>query len=360
MKPTRSLITHITFACLMLALLAGCAGAPAAPAVTAANATPVALAEFTWPTSTPEEEGIDPAALAEALQIAQEKYLGLHSLLVVRHGKLVSETYFAAYQADTPHPLYSVTKSFTSTLVGIAIEQGLLVGVDRPVLDYFPGMPVKNQDAQKTGMTLEDLLTMTSGLDWQEGDPFYNAMYMSEDWVRFVMNIPMRADPGEEFNYCSGCSHVLSAVLQHQVGMSTLEYADRNLFRPLGISNYTWDADAQGIAIGGWGLSLTPRDMAKLGQLFLQGGVWQGRQVVPAAWVSAATDSYIGTGGNVEYGYQWWVDPAVGSYSARGRYGQVVYVVPEKDLVVVVTAQASDDDPIYVLIEDVILPGIGN
>ncbi len=340
---------------LTAALLAGCAGAPAAPAATLA---PVALAEFTWPESTPEEEGIDPAVLAEALRIAKEKALGLHSLLVVRHGKLVSETYFSLYDADTTHLLYSVTKSFTSTLVGIAIEQGLLEGVDQPVLAYFPGMRVKNQDAQKSAMSLENLLSMTSGLDWQEGDPVYRAMYASDDWVKFVMNIPMRAGPGEEFNYCSGCSHVLSAVLQQNVGMSTQEFADRNLFRPLGISNYTWEADAQGIAIGGWGLKLTPRDMARLGQLFLQGGEWQGRQVVPPAWVRAATAGHTGAGGRLQYGYQWWIDPAVGSYSARGRYGQVIYVAPEKDLVVVVTAQASDDDPIYVLIEDVILPGV--
>lgn len=345
-------LQSFTVCLFALALLCGCAGA-VAPAQPVSSGEAIA---FEWPISTPEEQGIDPEAIAAAVRAAEELRLNLHSLLVIRHGALVSETYFAGYTAETRHELYSVTKSFTATLVGIAIDQGLLEGVDRRVVDELAGRQFANADAAKSAMTVEHLLSMTSGLDWQEGDPTYRAMYLSDDWVGFVMDLPMTGAPGTEFNYCSGCSHVLSAILQQVAGGNARRFAEQNLFAPLGIQNYAWDVDAEGIPIGGWGLHLVPRDMAKLGYLYLQGGRWQGRQIVSPAWVQAATTRHTATGGDWEYGYQWWLDPEEGAYAARGRFGQLIYVVPALDLVVVTTAD-SDDSRIVQMIETILLPG---
>jgi CubicO group peptidase (beta-lactamase class C family) len=347
MNPTLRLF----LALLILALLAGCAGLnPAAPAVE--------TAPFEWTTSTPEEQGMESAALAKAIEIGKQPDLNLHSLLVIRNGVIVSETYYGSFKQDTPHELYSVTKSFTSTLIGIALDQGKLDGIDRPVLEYFPKLGVEAVDAEKSAMTVEHLLTMTSGLDWIEGDPVYRAMYMSRDWTKYVLDVPMRAPPGTEFNYCSGCTHVLSAILSQSIGMDEREFADRYLFGPLGIDDYQWDTSSEGNLIGGWGLFLTPRDMARLGYLFLQEGKWQWQQIVSADWVRQATEKHVETGGDWDYGYQWWVEPDLGAYTASGRYGQHIYVHPASNLVVVTTAAADDGGPILKMIKEVILPAV--
>jgi CubicO group peptidase (beta-lactamase class C family) len=342
---------RISLALLILALIAGCTGLnPAAPAVETAL--------FEWITSTPEEQDMDSAALAKAVEIGKQTDLNLHSLLVIRNGVIVSETYYGSFEQDTAHELYSVTKSFTSTLIGIALDQGKLDGIDRPALEYFPKLQVEAVAAEKSAMTVEHLLTMTSGLDWLEGDPIYRSMYMSRDWNKFVLDTPMRAAPGTEFNYCSGCSHVLSAILSETIGMGEREFADKNLFGPLGIDDYQWDTSAEGNLIGGWGLYLTPRDMARLGYLFLQEGKWQGKQIVSAEWVRKATEKHVETGGDWDYGYQWWVEPELGAYTASGRYGQHIYVHPASNLVVVTTAAADDGGSILDMIKEVILPAV--
>jgi CubicO group peptidase (beta-lactamase class C family) len=339
-------------ACILLlcGLLNACAvSAPSQAEIPTGAET---LAQNDWRTSAPEDQGLDPTALARVVQRAQK--MNLHSLLVIRNGVLVSETYFAGYGADKTHELYSVTKSFTATLVGIAVDGGM-ISLEQPVLEYFSDLKVQNSDASKTSMTLAHLLSMTSGLDWAEGDPTYRAMYMSPDWVQYVLDIPMRAQPGSEFRYCSGCSHVLSAAVQKAADMNTRDFADTRLFKPLGISNYNWDADSQQIPIGGWGLQLTPRDIAKLGYLYLHKGSWDGQQIVSAAWIEAATRTQIETGGSWGYGYQWWIDTAHNAYAARGRYGQLIYVVPDLDLIVVSTAAAESDEALIALIQEEIM-----
>ena len=323
--------------------------------------TQAAASEPYWPTqawrsSTPEEQGMDSARLAQMLDSIRQQHLSLHSLLVIRNGYIVSETYFEPFGQESRHELYSCTKSFISTLIGIAIDQGYIDGTDRRVVDFFPEVTFANLDSQKESMTLEDLLTMRSGLDWQEGDPVYQAMYQSADWVRFVLDKPIAQPPGSLFNYCSGCSHVLSAILQQSVGMNARAYAEKNLFTPLGISNLRWDTDASGIPIGGWGLQMTSRDMAKLGYLYLQGGKWDGQQILSAGWVKAATQMHTGTDGELGYGYQWWTYPSRGAYTALGRFGQTIFVVPEAALIVVTTAGIDNHDPIFQWIEQYILP----
>ncbi|MBN1148105.1 MAG: serine hydrolase [Anaerolineales bacterium] len=353
---------------LVMLLAPGCLGVQATPAPTPAAANDPtgktgALPEY-WPSagwraSTPEEQVMDSQKLTQMLEYVEQRRLKLHSLLIIRNGYLVSETYFQNYQPDQKHELYSCTKSFIATLVGIAIEQGAISGVDQKVLQFFPGKTFENPDERKAAMTLEDLLTMTSGLDWEEGDLAYARLYRSNDWVEHMLDLPLRTPPGERFNYCTGCSHLLSAIIQQQAGMSTQDFAEKTLFEPLGIEDYNWSLDATGIAIGGWGLQLTPRDMAKLGYLYLHDGNWDGAQIVPAAWVKEATRKHVDTEDEgFGYGYQWWIYPSVAAYSALGMGGQTIFVAPSLNLVVATTAEVSGHEDIYPLIENYILPAV--
>jgi CubicO group peptidase (beta-lactamase class C family) len=304
---------------------------------------------------------MDAQKLARMLQAVQDQQLNLHSLLVIRNGYIVSETYFQPYTAERPHELYSVTKSVIGTLMGIAIDRHAIDAIDRRVVDFFPGYAFQNPDARKDAMTLEDLLTMRAGLGWQEQDSTFGELYRSRDWVQFMLDLPMREQPGQQFRYCSGCSHILSAIIQQRVGTNVHDFAQQALFDPLGIKAVSWEEDRQGIPIGGWGLQLTPRDMAKLGYLYLNNGAWDGRQLVPAAWVDAATrrhtatDSQLGLG----YGYQWWTYPAFGAYAALGRDGQTVFVAPDLQLIVVTTAATDGHEAIFKLIEQYVVPAAG-
>jgi CubicO group peptidase (beta-lactamase class C family) len=205
-------------------------------------------------------------------------------------------------------------------------------------------------------MTLEHLLTMTSGLEWVEGDSAYRAIYASRDWVKSMMDMPMRSQPGAQFNYCSGCSHVLSAIVQAKTGRNVRDFAEKELFAPLGIVGARWDTDTQGIPIGGWGLQLTPREMAKLGFLYLHNGVWDGRQIVSAEWVRTATEKHTSTDSQLGYGYQWWIYPRWGAYAALGLNGQTIFVVPDLNLIIVTTAATDGHDAIFRLIDQYIVP----
>jgi CubicO group peptidase (beta-lactamase class C family) len=311
-----------------------------------------------WRTSTPAHQGMDAGKLALMLDFVRQQDLALHSLLVIRNGAIVSETYFGSNLPDDRPELYSVTKSFIATLVGIAIDKGFIKGVEQPVGDFFPDRSFANWDAAKQAMTLENILTMTTGLDWPEEDATFQRLYGSRDWVKFVMDEPMRSQPGSEFLYCSGCSHVLSAIIQRQTGMNTRDFAQQELFGPLGISHAVWDTDTAGIPIGGWGLKLTPRDMAKLGYLYLNDGAWDGRQIVSAGWVKTATQKHTASDTDLGYGYLWWTYPKWGAYAALGRYGQTIFVVPDMDLIIVTTAALENHDPIFDLIEQYIVPAV--
>lgn len=302
---------------------------------------------------------MDPSMLEKMQAEIDDQHIQLHSLLILRNGVIVWEKYYDGYTADTKHAMYSVTKSFVSTLVGIAIDQGKIESVRQPVRDLLPGRTFQNSDERKQAMTLENLLTMSSGLSWIEGDATYSKMYASADWVQMVMDLPMAAESGKEFLYCSGCSHVLSAIVQNAAGESTLKFAEKNLFQPLKITNQRWEMDRKGIAIGGWGLNITPRDMAKLGYLYLNQGAWDGKQVVSSSWIQAATSRHIDTDGDLGYGYQWWIYPTHDAYAALGRFGQTIFVAPGLNLIVVTTAQIEEGhDPIFGLIDDYILPAV--
>jgi CubicO group peptidase (beta-lactamase class C family) len=337
--------------------------------VTACSPAPTALPSSTtpvdaywptqdWRTATPEEQGMDSGKLASMLEWVEQQHLNLHSLLVIRRGYIVSENYFGSYRQNDSHELFSCTKSFISTLIGIALDKGDIDSSERKVLDIFPESTFANLEVRKQEMTLDDLLTMRSGLAWQESDATIGEMVQSPDWVKYVLDKPMAQAAGDQFNYCSGCSHVLSAILQQATGRNTRDYAEQNLFNPLGIRNVRWNSDRSGLSIGGWGLQLTPRDMAKLGYLYLNDGMWERRQVVSSAWVQSATQKHTETDGAMGYGYQWWIYPSFGAYTALGLEGQTIFVVPNADLIVVTTAAIADHEPIFHLIEEFVLPSI--
>jgi CubicO group peptidase (beta-lactamase class C family) len=311
-----------------------------------------------WQTATPEAQGIDSETLADMLEIIQSEALGIHSALLIRNGYLVMEAYFHPYAQGTRHLLFSVTKSFTSALVGIAVELGLIEGVDAPALSFFPDRTVSNLDEAKRALTLEDLLTMTAGLAWREDALEIPQMLQQEDWVQYVLDLPMEHEPGEQFNYCSGCSHLLSAIVQKSSGTDTLTFAGDRLFGPLGIRDYKWMTDPQGIAGGGWGLEMRPRDMAKLGYLYLKDGAWEQKQVVPADWVRASLTRQVETEPDVDYGYQWWLYPEVNAFAAQGFGAQMVVAFPRLELITVFTAALFDSDPLWQLIEGYIIPAV--
>jgi CubicO group peptidase (beta-lactamase class C family) len=283
----------------------------------------------------------------------------LDSLLVIRHGNIVSETYYHGYKRGKVHHIFSCTKSFIATLVGIAIDQGIIKDTSLTATDFDPDYAKDYLSADKRQISLEHMLTMKTGLGWNETDSTFDALYRSDDWLTFMYDLPMVAQPGKEFNYCSGCTHLLSAAIRSASGMNTQEFAEQALFTPLGITDYTWETDPAGTSIGGWGLNLTPRDMAKLGYLYLHAGEWDGEQVVSSAWIDRATQKLVEGEGDLGYGYLWWIYPRFGAYAALGRDGQTIFVVPEEDLIVVTTAASQENhDAIFEMIEKFILPAI--
>ncbi len=365
MNPQRHAVPFRILATLwVIVLITAACSKPSEDKTPVASATPAAEPSADWPTdgwrtSTPEEQGMDGGKIAQALDAIEQEGLVFHSLLVIRHGYLVSETYFWGFSKTRKHELYSVTKSFVSTLAGIAIDRGSIDGVGHPMADFFPGLAFENPDPGKDAMTLEDVLTMRSGLGWIETDSTFSELYQSPDWTKFMFDLPMAAAPGTTFYYCSGCSHLLSAAVQKATGMPTRDFAEQYLFQPLGITSVDWETDTAGIPIGGWGLSITPRDMAKLGYLFLRNGLWNGRQIVSAEWVKDATQKHTNTDGPLGYGYQWWIYPSLNAYAALGLYGQTIFVIPEKDLIIVTTAGMEGHDRIFQLIEEFIAPAAG-
>jgi len=345
----------------IMVLLSGCSRAD-----TIQVPDPFQIPEAEWPTSgwqtsTPESQGMDSSVLKTMLETVQTQNYNIDSITVIRNGYLVLDASLFPYRQDSKHIIHSCTKSIVSILIGIAIDQDFIEGIQTPVLEFFPDRTVSNLDPDKKSLTLENLLTMTSGLECRDSYLYrwsgLNEMRGSDDWVQFMLNLPMEAAPGTKFEYCNGASFLLSAIITETTGMSSNEFAEINLFNPLGISDLSWPINPQGINIG-WGeLRMLPQDMAKIGYLYLNGGEWDGEQIVPTTWVEDSTRKYISATLEDGYGYQWWVDNS-GVYLALGYAGQFIFVVPEKELVVVFTSDLSDSD-FYTpqnLLNDYIIP----
>ena len=301
-----------------------------------------------WQTATPESQGMDSEQLITVFETIDRIHQitdseRIHHVLVVRHGYVVLDAPIYPVPPNQRHRIYSATKSVVSTLMGIAIEQGFIGGLDTRLVDIFADYPIANMDDDKAAITVEDLLTMQAGLEWQEGGIPYglpantvSQMFISPSWVQFVLDQPMANAPGSRFVYNSGVSFLLGAAVEEVSGIPLAEFADDYLFGPLGMSPH-WEVSSEGIPNGGFGLHLTPHDMAKFGYLFLREGQWAEQSIVSPEWVAAATTNWSPPGAGPAYGFQWWIG-ANGLFRASGLGGQKIIVDPELDLVIVITA----------------------
>ncbi|MBN1756095.1 serine hydrolase, partial [bacterium] len=290
-----------------------------------------------WRTSTPEEQGISSAVLTEALRFLTDYNLNIHSLLIIRNGYSILDVYFYPYEKGVKHNLASVTESVLSTLVGAAIQDGLIGGVEDRLVDYFPDREIANLDSLKKAITLEDILTMRSGLKCTENPDELTQMEIiqSPDRIQYMLDLKMESKPGENFNYNSGTAHLLSEVIRQASGKSAPEYARDNLFLALEIDDLIWPYDARGEDKHGWGeILMLPCDLAKIGYLYLQNGRWENDQILSPEWVAAATSRQVEFMDDQGYGYLWWVN---GDCHASGRGGQYLYLRPDLNTIVVIT-----------------------
>jgi CubicO group peptidase (beta-lactamase class C family) len=306
-----------------------------------------------WQTATPEESHVDAAGIAAALKQIAGSHNEIHSFLVARKGRLVFEYYGwkTGKNADDPdksqhqvvpserHLVHSTTKSVTSSLIAIAIGEGLLPGVSDRVVPYFPEyQPLPAPSTDKDAITIEDLLTMRSGLQYSEGADDNPVFFDTADPAKVMLSRAVVTTPGTVWNYSSGGCDILTALLRKVTGKIPAAYAAEKLFGPLGVSNVGWQAAGNGTNYGGWGLSLTPRDMARFGELYRNRGAWKGNQVVPTSWADIATSSHCSTPWNGDYGYLFWIPKIAGFFGTRGAYGQNIYVNRTLELVVVFTS----------------------
>ncbi len=252
--------------------------------------------------------------------------------------------------------MQSAGRSWTSALIGIAIDKGYIDTVDQRILDFFPRAHVCKHGSAQGSHDLEDVLTMRTGLEWQELPGAFEQMQKSPDWVQYILDRPMTEQPGTRWNYCSICSHVLTAIMDETTGMNPRDFAEENLFKPLGISGVAWIADPDGIPLGAGGFKLTPRDMAKLGYLYLRNGQVGGQQIVSSDWIEKSTQTYSVVNEHLGYAYHWVTVPEMKGYAASGGGGQIILVLPEYDLVIVTTA--NTEESIFELIDKYVLPAV--
>lgn len=299
-----------------------------------------------WEIAAPEEKGFDPAKLRRAFEtfFSEDELVPVISLLVIREGALVAEGY--ARDLDDVHhknAIMSATKSVTSLATGIAVERGLL-DIDLPLRTWLPSQ-LAGLGERKAGITVADLLTMRSGLDFPNEDFSMDMAHeVRGDGLRHILEHPLRADPGSRFLYQDCNPHLVSGAIQAAVGRTLADFADEHLLGPLGIRDRLWLAHADGVTYGPYGLYLKPRDFAKLGLLALREGRWGDRQLVSPEWMRRSTAAVVSpTGelalGGLEYGFYWWVRPEAGAFFAWGHGGQYLYAVPALDLLVVLTAE---------------------
>jgi CubicO group peptidase (beta-lactamase class C family) len=313
-----------------------------------------------WVTGDVNSAGLDRSALTRMeAAIAGGEFKKIGSILIARHGKLVYEAYFEGTAHDL-RDTRSATKSITSMLTGIALGLRLLPGLNAKVVGYFPEkQPLANPDPRKDAITVEDVLTMSSLMECDDWNDFSRGneerMYLIEDWVKFYLDLPIKGFPpwkakpqdspyGRSFSYCTAGVSTLGAVLEQATHAKLADFAAQNLFRPLGIQHVDWAYSPLGLAQGGGGLQLESRDLLKLGQLYLNGGSWNSKRVVPANWVKSSTQPHAQIDDTTKYGYLWWLkdfkaaERSHSAYFMSGNGGNKVAVFPDLDMVVVITS----------------------
>lgn len=338
---------------------AGCGGASsptaASPTAPPTRTLTAVLSSGDWAASTPDAEGLDPERLAElAFRTRRGDYGRITSVLIARNGRLVLEEYFNGWSAERTHTMQSVSKSVTSLLAGLAVERGAL-RVDDPVTRFLPQyQPLANLDDRKTAMTVRDLLTMRSGFDWSEdpyaGSPLQRLNDCRCDWLRFILDWRMREAPGTRWEYVSGGTILLGGIVGEATGQRLDQFADAALFGPLGFVGANWyQGLPNGLPHAGGGLNLRPRDMLKLGQLVVDQGRWNGRQVIGSEWIRESTTRVTRNvrhwaGRSFDYGYFWWLldDQGRDIVTAAGAQGQWIFSSSDRRLAVSVTADSQD------------------
>ncbi len=339
----------IAIVLLVLSALASCG--PSIENLLAVDYTP--LPGDDWNVSTPAEQGLDPMLVAEMYYNAAELET-IYSLLVIKNGYLIAEDYFNEGSVEQKDRLQSVTKSFTSALVGIALKQGYLSSIDQKMLDFFPEVADQITDRRKEQITIRHLLQMRAGYPWEETDPALWEGLLSGHYPPLIQEFPLLTDPGTEFHYSNLSSNWLGIIVDRATGTNLKAYAEENLFLPIGVEAGEWGTDAEGHNNGCGDLHLTARDATKFGLLYLNKGEYKGNQVVPADWVHDSLQRYSddinATGGfpanwglsisDIGYGYQWWPARAGEHHFdfAWGHGGQLIVLLEELDMVIVVTA----------------------
>ncbi|NND95771.1 MAG: serine hydrolase, partial [Pirellulaceae bacterium] len=305
--------------------------------VTAGDAT---LATTALPRSTPESQGIATTGIRKFIETADDQIDSMHSFMLVRNGYVVAEAWWKPESADKPHILWSLSKSFTSTAVGLAVAEGKL-SINDPVLKFFPNDAPENPSNNLQAMRVRDLLTMTAGHQQEV------RLREAKHWVRAFLNHPVPHKPGTHFQYNTPATYILSAIVQQVTGETVLDYLQPRLFGPLGIEKPRCDTSPQDITLGGYGLFLRTEDIAKFGQLYLQKGDWNGRQLIPKAWIEQATSKQVSNGSDPDrdwdqgYGFQFW-RCRHDAYRGDGKDGQFCIVLPDRNAVVAITANTRD------------------
>jgi len=312
-----------------------------------------------WATADLSEVGVDSEKISDLIrEILNKNFKHIDSVLLVKDGKLILEEYFNKYGRDDLHELHSVSKSITSILVGIAIDERMIPNVDTKVYAFFPEYKGTQWVDQKYDISLKHVLIMSAGIDWDEwtrplNDPrndIIGLIVHSDNWIKYVLNKGVVEPPGMRWNYSGGLTILLGGIIKNTSGLYADEFAEKYLFGPLGIVNYTWHRHPDGTINTQGGLSLRPRDMAKIGYLFMNGGRWKGRKVISKEWIDESTKGHITTGSH-GYGYQWYRGGGIvnntefEAFWAWGRGGQLIFVFPTLELVAVFASKPYDNEP---------------
>jgi CubicO group peptidase (beta-lactamase class C family) len=313
--------------------------------------------DYEWEFGSPENHGVDSAAL-QRLHAALEG-VEIRSFLLVKDGAIIDEYYKEGYDENEVFGFASCTKSVSGALIGLAIAEGAIESVDTRLPEFFPYLA----GTDKENITVGHMLGHVSGIYWREwaGGDYFRQLTRSENWVGFVFSQPMEAEPGTLFNYTTGGSHILGAIIKEATGEDAHAFAVERLFKPLGMRSVTWRHDPQGITDGGNGIAMTARDAAKFGQLYLNGGKWGGKQIVPAEWVAESTKyQFAGKPGTGEYGYSWWLRTFGGlpAYYAMGHGGQYIIVMPGLELVCVMNSRLNDTYVPQYMFEGYVVPAV--
>jgi CubicO group peptidase (beta-lactamase class C family) len=324
--------------------------------------------EVHLPYSSPEEQGLSWIDISKFLDAVKASKIEFHSIMIVRHGFNIFIDGWHPYSPGMRHKLYSLSKSFTSTAIGMAVAEGKLT-VEDSVLSFFPDEKPKEVSANLAAMKIKHLLTMTSG-HAKDTIPALRGSPSAASWAQLFLDLPVEFEPGTHFVYNTGATYMLSAILQKITGHTLYSYLRPRLFIPLGIQDADWETDPQGITTGGYGLRITTEDIAKFGQLYLQKGKWNGKQLLTEQWVADATRAQVKstpanfTGGPLPdgdwtqgYGYQFWRNQPMG-FRADGAFGQFCLVLPEKDAVVAITSESFNLQASLKLIWDNLLPAL--